>query len=63
MIGEPLGPSGSGYFDFKPCEYSLAVSNITTAPPKTAKPQLPFWSRRASANDFMMFVVLISFSD
>jgi len=54
MMGDPLGPGGSGYFDFEPSEYKPAASSTSiTTPPKTAKPQLSFRLRRASASKLM----------
>lgn len=63
MMGDPLGPGGSGYFDFEPCElynHNPTASNIIP-PPKTAKPQLQLRLRRASGNEFMMSVCNYSF--
>ena len=63
MMGDPLGPGGSGYFDFEPCKlyiHNPATSNIIP-PPKAAKPQLPLRLRRASGNEFMMSVCNYSF--
>lgn len=62
IMGEPLGPGGSGYFDleFEPCEYSLVASNITRTPPKMATYQLPPTLARSALNDFMMSDMIIS---
>jgi hypothetical protein len=61
MMGDPLGPGGSGYFHFEPCEYNLVASNIIMPPPKMAKTQLVFGLRRPSENEFMISVVSIPF--
>lgn len=61
MMGDPLGPGGSGYFDFEPWGYNLAARNITTTAPKMANPKLPFRLSRASGNKFMISVAIIYF--
>ena len=60
MIGDPVGPGGSGYFDFEPREYNPAASNITT-PIKMARLQLAFWLRMASENESMTPAVSLLF--